>query len=154
MSNKTASPNTAPFDLTDEQWQIISPLLPNIPQAKTGRPPVPDRQILNGILWKLRTGIPWHLLPKTYPSYQTCRRRYNQWSQRGILEQILRALAKDLQQRAGLDIFSYFNPLTLRVHNRSGLFSLLYQADMQNPWQLATLLLFLFPRAEEKERNY
>jgi transposase len=154
MRNKATFPNTVPFDLTDEQWQIVSPLLPKMPQAITGRHPVPDRQILNGILWKLRTGIPWYLLPKTYPSYQTCHRRYMQWSQRGVIDQILRALAKDIQQRAGLNLFSYLNPLTLRVQDRSGLFSLLYQPDMQNFWQLATLLIFLSLRSEDKETEY
>jgi len=35
--------------------------------------------VLNGILWVLRTGAPWHDLPERYPSYQTCHRRFQQW---------------------------------------------------------------------------
>ena len=53
----------ARFDLTDPEWAIISPLLPNKPR---GVPRVDDRRVLNGIFWTLRTGSPWRDLPERY----------------------------------------------------------------------------------------
>ena len=135
--------DTTPFDLTDEQWQIIVPLLPVPHPTSTGRPSASYRQVLNGILWKLRTGIPWHQLPNTYPSSQTCRRRYQLWAGSGIMDQILHALTVDLQQRRGIDIYQFFHPLTLSTNNRSGLFSLLHLPGSTHTWQISTLLLLL-----------
>lgn len=55
------------FDLTDKEWAIIQPLLPNKPR---GVPRVEDRTVLNGIFWVLRTGAPWEDMPVRYgPPY-------------------------------------------------------------------------------------
>lgn len=135
--------DTAPFDLTDEQWQIIAPLLPAPYPTPTGRPSVSNRQVLNGILWKLRTGIPWHHLPSTYPSPQTCHRRYQLWAGLGILDQILHALAVDLQQHSEVELTQFFHPLTLSIYNRSALFSQLHLPGSTHTWQISTLLLIL-----------
>ena len=51
------------YDLTDFEWSIIQPLLPNKPR---GVPRVDDRRVLNGIFWVLRTGAPWRDLPQYY----------------------------------------------------------------------------------------
>src|ERR1035441_8569879 len=59
--------------LSDEQWQLIEPLLPK-PRPrrdKRGRPPVPNRACLEGILWILQTGAAWHFLPDEFPSPST-----------------------------------------------------------------------------------
>jgi len=57
-------------DLTDEQWALIQPVLP--PPKKRGRPRADDRQVLHGILYVLRTGIPWNDLPGRYGDDSTC----------------------------------------------------------------------------------
>jgi transposase len=82
------------MDLKDEQWAIVEPLLPKVPRRADGkgRPRVDDRAILNGILWVLRTGAPWHDVPNRYPPYQTCHRRFQEWVEKGVFEEILRAL--------------------------------------------------------------
>ena len=61
------------MDRTDDQWSIVSPLRPACPKRRDGRgrPWRCNRAVLNGILWVLRTGAPWHDLPDRYPSYQT-----------------------------------------------------------------------------------
>lgn len=66
------------MDLTDEQWEVLEPLIPNPPRRADGRgrPWRDSRDVLNGILWVLRTGAPWHDLPERYPPYQTCHRRF------------------------------------------------------------------------------
>ena len=57
------------MDLTNEQWAVIQPLIPQAPKREDGRgrPRVDDRAILDGILWIMRTGAPWKDLPERYP---------------------------------------------------------------------------------------
>ena len=57
------------MDLTDAQWTILAPLLPTprVRRDKRGRPWRDPRDVLNGILWILRTGAPWKDLPDRYP---------------------------------------------------------------------------------------
>jgi transposase len=64
------------MDLTDAQWEYISALIPQPPRRDDGkgRPWRPARDVLNGVLWILRTGAPWKDLPERYPPYQTVHR--------------------------------------------------------------------------------
>ena len=71
----------ARFDLTDHEWAVISPLLPNKPR---GVPRQDDRRVLNGIFWTLRTGSPWRDLPERYGPYTTIYNRYNRWAKAGV----------------------------------------------------------------------
>src|SRR5215217_2906798 len=59
------------MDLTDEQWEVLEPLIPDPPRREDGRgrPWRDPRDVLNGILWILRTGAPWKDLPQRYPPY-------------------------------------------------------------------------------------
>jgi transposase len=77
-------------ELTDEQWAFIAPLLP--PRAKTGRPRVDDRKVLNGILYVQVTGCRWCDMPRQYGAYQTAWRRFRELQEKGIWHQILQAL--------------------------------------------------------------
>jgi transposase len=88
--------------LTDQQWERIQPLLPKHPK-KRGRPWADDRQVLEGILWVLRTGAAWADLPKEYPGYATCWRRLNLWADLGVLENIWRELLRDIDAKGLLD---------------------------------------------------
>ena len=71
-------------------WTLIEPLLPPPRPSKTGtgRPRLPDRAVLNGILFVLRTGIPWEELPQALGwgsgSGMTCWRRLRQWQAQGV----------------------------------------------------------------------
>ncbi len=99
------------MDLTDEQWAVLEPFLPEeerISARKRGRPWRNPRKALNGILWVLRTGAPRRGLPKRYPPYQTCHRRFQRWVRTGVMEAILRALAEDLKRRGNLDLQECF----------------------------------------------
>ena len=73
------------MDMTDEQWQILSPLIPKKRPREDGkgRPRVGSREVLNGILWVLRTGAAWQDLPERYPSPATCHRRFQEWRRGG-----------------------------------------------------------------------
>src|ERR671919_273253 len=83
------------MDLTDEQWEVLELLIPDPPRRedRRGRPWRDPRDVLNSILWVLRTGAPWRDLPERYPPYQTCHRRFQRWTEEGMLVEILRALA-------------------------------------------------------------
>src|SRR5436190_6347765 len=98
------------MDLTDAQWAILAPLLPKprVRRDGRGRPWRDPRDVLNGILWVLRTGAPWKDLPGRYPSYQTCHRRFQRWVDNGTLRRVLKALARDLHARGGLDLSETF----------------------------------------------
>lgn len=85
--------------LTDELWERIEPLLPpRAPRPKGGRPPVPDRAALTGILFIMRTGCQWEYLPKELGcgSGMTCWRRLRDWHQAGVWEKVWRLLLDEL----------------------------------------------------------
>jgi len=66
--------------LTDEQWSLIQPLFdePHVVQTR-GRPMRDAREVMNGVLWILRSGTQWSDLPGRFPPYQTCHRRFQAW---------------------------------------------------------------------------
>jgi transposase len=66
------------MDLTEDQWHVISAILPKDPvrRDRRGRPWSDRRQVRDGILWFLRTGAPWKDLPERYGKYQTVHRRF------------------------------------------------------------------------------
>jgi transposase len=88
-------------DLTDAQWALLDPLIPEPKRRRDGRgrPWKGRREVLNGILYILRTGAPWADLPERYPPAQTCHRRFQQWVRSGIMRGILEELAEDLRLR-------------------------------------------------------
>ena len=88
--------------LNDEQWLKIEPLLPKPKPGRVGRPPVNNRDVLEGILWILRTGTRWKDLPKWYPSPAICWRRLNAWEE-GIWLKVWRKFLGDLNQQSLLD---------------------------------------------------
>ncbi len=78
-------------DLKESQWLRLEPLLP--PQwPRVGRPSEPHRQIINGILWVLRTGSPWRDLPGCYGHWATVSGRFYAWQKRGLWQKILAEL--------------------------------------------------------------
>lgn len=129
--------------LTDPQWALLQPLLPPPSPALRGRPPLDDRLILEGILWKLRTASPWYDLPSSYPSHQTCYRRYRQWRRSGVLRAIFQALLVDLRQRGGLDLQQAFKDGTFRFVYLRGRPGLVHHPSWDGAWQLSTALLLL-----------
>jgi transposase len=77
-------------DLTDFEWRVIEPLLPNKPR---GVPRVDDRRVLNGIFWVLRSGAPWRDLPERYGPRTTCYNRFNRWRQAGVWDRLMDAIS-------------------------------------------------------------
>ena len=80
--------------LTDEQWELIEPLLPSPRRRRDnrGRPWAANRACFEGILWILQTGAAWRFLPDEFPSPSTCWRRLQQWEDEGVWLDAWRAL--------------------------------------------------------------
>ena len=92
--------------VTDELWTIVQPLLPKEPpKPKGGRPRVPDRAALAGILFVLKTGIPWEWLPREMGcgSGMTCWRRLRDWHEAGVWQQLHELLLAELNAAGALD---------------------------------------------------
>jgi transposase len=70
-------------ELTDEQWLVIQPLLPV--SGARGRPRVDDRRVINGMLYKCKTGIAWRDLPERYGPWTTVYNRFWRWARNGTL---------------------------------------------------------------------
>ncbi|MFT4554496.1 MAG: transposase [Chlamydiales bacterium] len=81
--------------LTDTMWEKLSPLLPD-ESGYWGRPSRPHREIIEGILWVLRTGAPWRDIPEKYGPWNSCYTRFNRWSSTGIWENIWEVLKDDI----------------------------------------------------------
>lgn len=79
------------FDLTDAEWSVIQPLLPNKPR---GVPRADDRKVINGILWRFRTGTPWADIPDRYGPYTTCYNRFVRWRHAGVWDRLLDAVSQ------------------------------------------------------------
>jgi transposase len=77
------------YDLTDFEWRVIEPLLPNKPR---GVPRVDDRRVLNGIFWVLRSGAPWRDLPERYGPRTTCYNRFVRWRKSGVWDRMMDAI--------------------------------------------------------------
>src|SRR3954469_9977563 len=136
------------MDLTDAQWAILAPLLPKprVRRDRRGRPWRDPRDVLNGILWVLRTGAPWGDLPPRYPSYQTCHRRFQSWVNGGVFVQVLRALAADLERRGKIKLDEAFIDGTFAGAKKkeAALARLVAEAPPRS-WQSQILLVFLSP---------
>jgi transposase len=91
--------------ISGAHWDRIRHHFPeeNIPDERPGRKPVPARRVLDAVLWVLKTGAHWHMLPQTYPNYKTVHRRFQTWAQQEVLRGILVDLANELRDHDLLD---------------------------------------------------
>ncbi len=92
--------------VTDDLWERIAPLLPKRPRRpKGGRPPVDDRATLTGILFVLKSGMPWSMLPRELGcgSGVTCWRRLRDWQQAGVWDRLHQVLLSELRAAERLD---------------------------------------------------
>ncbi len=92
--------------VTDELWEVIEPLLPpEPPKPKGGRPRVDDRAALTGILFVLKTGIPWEMLPQEMGSGSgmSCWRRLKEWHEAGVWGRLHRTMLDRLGKADEID---------------------------------------------------
>jgi len=88
----------ASADLDNLEWRAIQPLLPKARGIKR----VDDRRVLNGILWRLRTGQSWAAIPEQYGPSGTCHARFVRWRDAGVWSRIVHAVAEVYRGRVEL----------------------------------------------------
>ena len=87
-------------DTTDAEWAIIGPLLP--PPSRVGRPRTANlRDVMNGILFVLRSGCQWRMLPRDCPPRSTVQRYFYQWRDQGVFARVNHVLLMDAREAAG-----------------------------------------------------
>ena len=92
--------------VSDELWEIVEPLLPEeLPKPEGGRPRVDDRAALTGIVFVLKSGIPWEMLPQEMGcgSGVTCWRRLREWQEASVWERLLQVLLDRLGEANHID---------------------------------------------------
>jgi transposase len=106
-------------ELTDRQWARLAPLLP-LQRPKRGRPSHDHRTILNGIRWRLKTGVPWRDIPERYGPWRTLYSRYRRWQQAGVWDRLLAAVQADADARGefGWDLH-FIDGSVVRAHQHA-----------------------------------
>ena len=91
--------------VSEELWEVIRPLLPaEPPKPKGGRPRVPDRAVLAGIVYVLKSGIPWRMMAKEFGcSGVTCWRRLRDWQEAGVWRRLWRVVLNRLGRAGRID---------------------------------------------------
>lgn len=90
--------------VSDELWKTVNPLVPpERPKPHGGRPRVPNRSAFEGIVYVLKTGIPWRMLLEKFGcSSVTCWRRLRDWQEAGVWRRLLRVLRDRLGKRGDI----------------------------------------------------
>ena len=102
--------------LTDAQWERLRPLLPP-PPAGRGRPRRDDRTVVEAILWRLATGVPWRDLPGRFGPWKTAHSRFRRWQRAGVWDRVLAALQAQADARGALDWTLHFlDGTAVRAH--------------------------------------
>jgi transposase len=93
------------MQLTDVQWERVKNQFPeeNLPEVRSGRKPIPTRDVLNAVLWILNTGAQWKHLPQCFPNYKTVHARFQKWCEQEVLRNVLCVLANELRQNGKLN---------------------------------------------------
>jgi putative transposase len=99
---RTLHRNAYPSDLTDEQWERLEPLVPAFsPEAASWVHP--RREMVNAILYVLRSGCPWRMLPHEFPAWGTVYSYVRKWQREGVWDHILRTLRMQVRRKQGRD---------------------------------------------------
>jgi transposase len=82
------------YELSDVQWERIKDFLPGRTEH-VGRTAMDNRLFVNGVLWVLRSGAPWHALPDRYGKYKSVHKRFSRWAASGVWEKVFHELVGD-----------------------------------------------------------
>ncbi len=82
------------YEVSDQQWRRIEGLLPG-KAGDPGRTGRDNRLFVNGVLWVLRSGAPWHDLPERYGKWKTVHKRFSRWAKAGVWERVFESLTAD-----------------------------------------------------------
>ena len=106
-------------ELTDAEWERLGPLLPP-EKPDTGRTNKDHRQIINGILWRERTGAPWRDLPDRYGPWSTVYSRFWRWREAGIWDRVFAAVQQEADAAGAVDWSVHFvDGSVIRAHQHA-----------------------------------
>ncbi|GJF32462.1 transposase [Kitasatospora sp. NE20-6] len=103
-------------ELSDVEWEVLSRFLP---RSGTGRPRADDRVVLNGIVWKLRTGTAWRDVPGRYGSWQTLYTRFRRWALDGTFSRMLQAVQAEKDAAGDIDWLVSVDSTVVRAHQHA-----------------------------------
>ena len=88
----------------DELWKMIKPVLDNLdPPAPTGRKRTDQRSAMDGIIYQMRTGCQWNVLPKEFGDDSSVHRTFQRWIHKGVLDRIWAVLIEQCDELGGVD---------------------------------------------------
>jgi transposase len=105
-------------DLTDEQWALLEPLLPDRTRVRGGQWK-DHRQVINGVMWRTRAGSPWRDLPVSFGHWKTVYNRHRRWSADGTWEKILDGLRAGCDVAEGADWELSVDATVIRAHHHA-----------------------------------
>ncbi|MFH9677573.1 IS5 family transposase [Streptomyces sp. NPDC017405] len=103
-------------ELTDLEWELLAPLTP---RAATGRPRVEDRQVINGMVYKIRTGISWRDLPERYGSWKTVYTRFRRYALDGVFTRALQQIQAQADAAGDIDWLVQIGSTIVRAHQHA-----------------------------------
>ncbi|MET8768218.1 MULTISPECIES: IS5 family transposase [unclassified Streptomyces] len=103
-------------ELTDQEWELLAPL---IPRAATGRPRVSDRQVINGMVYKIRTGISWRDLPERYGPWKTVYTRFRRYALDGVFTRALQQIQAHADAAGDIDWLVQIDSTIVRAHQHA-----------------------------------
>jgi transposase len=104
-------------ELTEVEWARLQPL---VPPRKAGKQRRDDRQVIDGILWKLATGAPWRDLPERYGPWPTVYTRFRRWTGAGVWDRIFAAVRRQADGAGQLDWTAHFvDGTVVRAHQHA-----------------------------------
>jgi transposase len=105
-------------DLTDAEWARLEPLLPD-PRPRRGGQWVDHRLVIDGVLWRTRTGSPWRDLPGCYGKWKTVYNRHRRWSADGTWARIVDGLRRDADRGEGAEWTVGLDSAVVRAHQHA-----------------------------------
>jgi transposase len=105
------------YELTDAEWDSLSRYLPSA--VTGGRPREDDRRVLNGVVWKIRSGAPWRDVPARYGSWKSIYTRFRRWALDGTFARMLAAAQADADAAADIDWLVSVDSTIVRAHQHA-----------------------------------
>lgn len=103
-------------ELSDDEWELLEPLLP---RSVMGRPRLDDRRVLNGIVWKFRTGVAWRDVPERYGSWRSLHTRFRRWAKDGTFTRMLQSVQARADAGGDIDWLVSVDSTIVRAHQHA-----------------------------------
>ncbi|WP_328490786.1 IS5 family transposase [Streptomyces zaomyceticus] len=103
-------------ELSDAEWEFVRPLLP---ESLRGRKRLDDRRVLNGIVWKFRTGTAWRDVPERYGPWATLHTRFRRWASDGTFDRMLRAAQAKADAAGDIEWLVSVDSTIVRAHQHA-----------------------------------